>query len=110
MCRKAGQALHATTSQLRPHHHHQNQNRVAHDEEYVAHCEEDDGEGLDVVGLDVGSQQDQPRRLSTAGTDINVNMRVLSSAIYCMHVIAGSQRGYFLRLKGERSGKQRDVI
>ena len=38
---------------------------------------------------------------------------LLSSAIYCMHVIARLQRGYFLRLKGEQKGSadgQRDVI
>ena len=64
VCRKAGQTLHATASQPRPHHHHQH--RVVHDEEDVAHREDEDGEGLDVVGLDSGTQDPQ-RRPSSSG-------------------------------------------
>ena len=76
VCRKVGQSLHATASQPRPPYH-----RVVHDEEDGVHREEDEGEGLDVVGLDVGSQQEQQRRPPPTGTENYGDMRDILSEI-----------------------------
>jgi len=67
--KKVGQSLHATASQPRPPYH-----RVVHDEEDGVHREEDEGEGLDVVGLDVGSQQEQQRRPPPTGNSDSGNV------------------------------------
>ena len=79
--RKTGQALHATASQPRPHQHHQH--RVVHDEEDGVRREDDDGEGLDVVGLDVGSQQEEQRRPPHTGTGIGILSTMLKGATLC---------------------------
>ena len=81
VCRKTGQALHATASQPRPHQHHQH--RVVHDEEDGVRREDDDGEGLDVVGLDVGSQQEEQRRPPHTGTGIGILSTMLKGATLC---------------------------